>query len=237
MKFSSALISATLLATAVFAAPEPQASASASMSAASEFASASVSAMYDANASMDIANLLKEGGAKKYDDDDYHHGDYYGHDDKKDDDMIYVVGSEHKHDFCDFLTQTYILNLFRQYGIDPVTGASITPASTTGLVPAALSSILGLVNDLIAPITGAVPATLPTDPLDVLSLLTSITGLVGGLTNGVTGLTADLTTLLENLLGSATAGTPATLTDRDATLKALGTLLLHFSELCKNSRR
>ncbi|KAI8352522.1 hypothetical protein BD560DRAFT_427159 [Blakeslea trispora] len=162
MKFSSALISATLLATAVFAAPEPQAPASASasemsvasefsaasMSAASEFASASASAMYDVNASMDIANLLKEGGVKKYDDDDYHHGDYhdyddhhdhddyYGHGDKKDDGMIYVVGSEHKHDFCNYLTQTFITSLFDKNGISSTTfqPAGITVNDQSGRV-------------------------------------------------------------------------------------------------------
>ncbi|KAI8366430.1 hypothetical protein EDC96DRAFT_574881 [Choanephora cucurbitarum] len=121
MKFSSALISASLLATAVFAAPEPHASASASASQVSAASASAVSAASvaeasiiasmleatDANASMDITNLLKDGGHKKYDYDDYG----YDHHDKKGDDLVVVVDGDRKHSFCKFLTRNDIAQI------------------------------------------------------------------------------------------------------------------------------
>ncbi|KAI8352524.1 hypothetical protein BD560DRAFT_427161 [Blakeslea trispora] len=138
MKFSSALISATLLATAVFAAPEPQAPASASasemsvasMSAVSEFASASASAM-------DIVQLLqkradddeddKEWGhddEKEWDHDD-HHDDH--HDDKSKNDIYVVLDqSSAESAVCRIVNQKYKeTNTFGQGGLnDPLKGLS-----------------------------------------------------------------------------------------------------------------
>ncbi|KAI8366428.1 hypothetical protein EDC96DRAFT_574879 [Choanephora cucurbitarum] len=128
MKFSSALISASLLATAVFAAPEPHASASASASQVSAASASAVSAASvaeasiiasmleatDANASMDIAQLFFQKRADDDDDKDWDHDDDKDwdhddhHDDKKKDD-VYIVLDKHtgEDDVCKLIRQEF----------------------------------------------------------------------------------------------------------------------------------